>query len=96
MADIILRMVRENPTWGYTRIKGALANLGHQVGRSTVRRLLLENGLEPSPRRTTWATFLRSHWQQSCFPSPLFPKGSSAAGSASSHEPPARQKKTGL
>jgi len=49
---------------GYTRIRGALANLGHQAGRSTVRRLLLENGLEPAPRRTTWATFLRSHWEE--------------------------------
>jgi len=64
LADMILRMARENPTWGYTRIRGALANLGHQVGRSTVRRLLLENGLQPAPRRTTWATFLRSHWEQ--------------------------------
>ena len=61
---MILRMACGNPTWGYTRIRGALANLGHQVGRSTVRRLLLENGLEPAPRRTTWATFLRSHWEQ--------------------------------
>ena len=44
--------------------RGALANLGHQVGRSTVRRLLLENGLDPAPPRTTWASFLRSHWEQ--------------------------------
>jgi hypothetical protein len=36
------------------RSRGALANLGHQVGRSTVRRVLLENGLEPAPRRSTW------------------------------------------
>jgi len=34
VAEMILRMARENPTWGYTRIRGALANLGHQVGRS--------------------------------------------------------------
>jgi hypothetical protein len=40
-------MVTENPTWGYTRIQGALKNLGHQVGRSTVARMLKPNGLLP-------------------------------------------------
>jgi len=64
LADLVLRMARENPTWGYTRICGALANLGHQMGRSTVRRVLLENGLEPAPRRSTWRAFLRRHWGQ--------------------------------
>ena len=63
-AELILRMARENPDWGYTRIRGTLANLGHEVGRNTIRRLLQENGLEPAPRRSTWAAFLRSHWDQ--------------------------------
>jgi len=63
-AELVLRMARENPTWGYTRLRGALANLGHELSRGTIRRLLLENGLEPAPRRSTWTAFLRNHWDQ--------------------------------
>jgi putative transposase len=56
-------MASENPTWVYTRIQGALKNLGHQVGRSTVARILKANGLLPAPNRpTSWQTFLRAHW----------------------------------
>jgi hypothetical protein len=48
---------------GYTRIQGPLKNLGHQVGRSTVARILKANGLLPAPNRpTSWQTFLRAHW----------------------------------
>jgi hypothetical protein len=35
LAKLVARMARENPTWGYTRIRGALYNLGHELGRST-------------------------------------------------------------
>jgi transposase InsO family protein len=62
---LIVRMAAENPRWGYTRIQGALGNLDYRVGRSTIRRILLENGLEPSPersRRTPWSVFLKAHW----------------------------------
>ena len=62
--QLIRRMARENPTWGYTRLRGALANLGHELSRGTIRRLLLEGGLEPAPRRSTWTVFLRNHWDQ--------------------------------
>ena len=68
LADIeqlIVRMASENGSWGYTRIQGAIKNVGHRVGRSTVRRVLLANGLEPAPergRRMPWKTFLRAHW----------------------------------
>jgi HTH-like domain len=56
-------MATENPTWGYTRIQGALKNVGHYVGRSTIRRILKAAGLPPvSQRRTSWQTFLRAHW----------------------------------
>ncbi len=64
ITDLILKMGRENPGWGYTRIRGALANLGHEVGRSTIKRTLIENGLDPAPersKRTSWSTFLKSH-----------------------------------
>jgi transposase InsO family protein len=56
-------MAEENPTWGYTRIRGALKNLGHRVGRSTIARILKAHGPSPVPERpTSWQTFLRAHW----------------------------------
>jgi transposase InsO family protein len=59
-------MALENPSWGYTRIRGALANLGHQVGRGTIANALREQGIEPAPERgkhTSWSTFLKAHWE---------------------------------
>jgi len=56
-------MAKENPTWGYTRIQGALKNLGHPVGRSTIARILKAHGIPPVPERpTSWQTFLRAQW----------------------------------
>ena len=49
MVDLVLRMAIENPSWGYTRIRGALANMGHQVGRGAIANILKENGIEPAP-----------------------------------------------
>ncbi len=63
-AMLVLRMARENPTWGYTRIRDGLYQLGYTISRSTVKRILLENGLEPAPERnrtTSWESFLRRH-----------------------------------
>ena len=65
ITTLILRMARENPRWGYTRIRGALQNLGHRVGRTTVADILKQNGLDPAPergKRTSWARFLKTHW----------------------------------
>jgi transposase InsO family protein len=60
---LVVRMAEENPTWGYTRIQGALKNLGHLVGRSTIARILKAHGLPPVPERpTSWQTFLKAHW----------------------------------
>jgi len=59
---LVVRMATENPTWGYTRIQGALKNVGHCVGRSTIRRILKAAGLPPVPQRpTSWQTFLKAH-----------------------------------
>ena len=66
IASLILRMAEENPSWGYTRILGALSNLGFKVGRSTVANILQEHGIDPAPlrgKRTQWSTFLRAHWK---------------------------------
>lgn len=60
----VVRMARENPTWGYDRLQGALANLGHTVAPNTIRNILRRNGIEPAPERgkhTSWKTFLKSH-----------------------------------
>jgi len=64
IADLAVRMARENPRWGYTRIQGALWNLGHRVGRTTIADILKRNGIDPAPergKRMTWARFLKAH-----------------------------------
>jgi putative transposase len=61
--SLVVRMATENPTWGYTRIQGAMKNLGHQVGRSTVARILKAAGVPPGRERPmTWRAFIRAHW----------------------------------
>jgi putative transposase len=59
---LVLRLVRENPAWGYRRIHGELATLGIKVAASTVWEILKTAGIDPAPQRstTTWADFLRS------------------------------------
>ena len=64
--ELVVRLAQENSTWGSTRIRGALANLGHQVGRSTIARTLKQHALEPAPerrRKTSWQQFLQAHWE---------------------------------
>ena len=58
----MLRLARENPSWGYRRIHGELLVLGIKVAASTVWEILKEAGIDPAPERasTTWADFLRS------------------------------------
>ncbi len=58
----MLRLVAENPSWGYRRVHGELLTLGITVAASTVWEILREAGIDPAPYRaaTTWAQFLRS------------------------------------
>jgi len=58
-------MARENPSWGYNRIQGALANLGHRISDTAIGNILKQHGIEPAPQRkrqTTWNTFIQGHW----------------------------------
>src|SRR5258708_23870541 len=57
-------MAQENRAWGYDRIVGALANLGHTIGDQTVGNILKRHGLPPAPERKTttpWKEFIRTH-----------------------------------
>src|ERR671919_255001 len=63
ISSLIVRMATDNPAWGYSRIQGALKNLDHRVARSTVAKVLKDNGIPPAPGRpSSWRTFLRAHW----------------------------------
>jgi putative transposase len=62
ISALILRLARENPSWGYRRIHGELAGLGVKVAASTAWEILRNAGIDPTPERTapTWFQFLRS------------------------------------
>ncbi len=63
--ELIVRFATDNSSWGYTRIMGALENLGHVVGRTTIANVLKDNGIVPAPergKRTKWRDFLSTHW----------------------------------
>src|SRR4029450_1611167 len=64
---LAVQMAEENPTWGYRRIQGALANLGHQIDKITVRNILRRHHMDPAPQRRKggmgWAQFLKLHWE---------------------------------
>jgi putative transposase len=62
---LVLRIARENPTWGYRRIHGELIGLGHPIAASTVWKILKGAGIDPAPRRSgpTWQQFLATQAQ---------------------------------
>jgi putative transposase len=64
LEDLVVRMARENRSWGYNRIVGALSNLGYRISDQTVGNVLKRHGLPPAPERkttTTWREFIRPH-----------------------------------
>ncbi|MEZ5654255.1 MAG: integrase core domain-containing protein [Burkholderiaceae bacterium] len=59
--SLVLRLARDNPTWGSLRIAGMLRELGHAIARSTVRQILKDAGIPPAPeRQTSWRQFLKT------------------------------------
>jgi putative transposase len=64
MESLVVRMAKENPSWGYDRIVGAMANLGHQLSDQTVGNILGRHDIPPAPKRkhtTNWKDFIRIH-----------------------------------
>jgi hypothetical protein len=62
--DLVVRLAKENRSWGYRRFQVALSNLGHEVGRGTIAEMLARHGMEPAPERernTNWKEFLTQH-----------------------------------
>jgi transposase InsO family protein len=61
--ELILRLARENPSWGYVRIVGELRKLGIALSATSVRNVLARAGLPPAPQRDrqSWRAFLRAH-----------------------------------
>ncbi len=65
IVDLTVKFAKENPTWGYDRISGALANVGYHLCDSTIGNILKAHGIEPAPERKrtgSWETFLKAHW----------------------------------
>jgi putative transposase len=65
--QLVVRMAEENRTWGYRRIQGALANLGHPIDKITVRNILRRHHMDPAPIRRkggmSWSQFLKLPWE---------------------------------
>ncbi len=62
--ELVVRFAEKNPTWGYDRIQGALANVGHTISDQAIGNILKRNGIPPAPtrsRNTTWADFIKTH-----------------------------------
>jgi putative transposase len=62
VVDLVLRLARDNPRWGYLRVVGECRNLGVRVSTTSVRRILRRHRIGPAPRRggPTWTQFLRA------------------------------------
>jgi len=65
IVDLILKLARENPRWGYNRIQGAIGNLGYAISDTAVANILKAHGMDPAPdrkRQSSWKSFLHTHW----------------------------------
>lgn len=66
IVDLVLRFSREDPSWGFDRIQGALVNVGYRISDTTVGNILKAHGIQPArdrKRTGSWSTFLKAHWE---------------------------------
>jgi transposase InsO family protein len=66
IVDLVLKLAKENPTWGFDKIQGGLANVGYHISDTTVANILKAHGVPPAPDRQrtgAWSTFLKAHWE---------------------------------
>jgi putative transposase len=62
---LVIKFKKDNPRWGYQKITDQIVYLGYKISKSTVKNILIENGLDPEPDLTVWSTwheFIASHW----------------------------------
>jgi len=65
IVDFVIRFKRENPRWGYKKIRDQVVYLGYNICKSSVKNILIEYGYDPEPDvtvRSTWHEFIKSHW----------------------------------
>jgi putative transposase len=68
LAELLLKIAKENPNWDYDRIQRALANRGYTISDTAIGNILKKHGFEPEPeskKQTTWKSFLEAHWDVS-------------------------------
>jgi transposase InsO family protein len=65
VADLIVKLAKENSRWGYNRIRGAARNLGYSISDTAIAKILKAHGIDPAPERKrpgSWKEFLSTHW----------------------------------
>jgi len=65
VVDLVIRFKKENPRWGYKKIRDQIVYIGYKISKSSVKNILIENGYDPEPDltvRSTWHEFIKSHW----------------------------------
>jgi putative transposase len=65
VADLVVKLAKENSRWGYNRIQGAARNLGYSISDTAIAKILKAHGIDPAPERKrpgNWKEFLSTHW----------------------------------
>jgi len=65
IVNLLVQFKKENPRWGYKKIRDQIVYLGYEISKSSVKNILIENGYDPEPDltvRSTWHEFIKSHW----------------------------------
>jgi putative transposase len=65
IVNLVIQFKKENPRWGYKKIRDQIVYLGYEISKSSVKNILIENGYDPEPDltvRSTWHEFIKSHW----------------------------------